>query len=334
MKIRDLIQEHNLNFSTYYSGELYTHTPMALIALKDLGASDERLAEFFDKDTKKLEPKKESTHIIDEGNWKEFLGDFELEAAYVTFFNKELNSYGIEEAITEYFDTLIKGVGAAAFHPMIRLFYGLSEDSEEEVAIALGTWAASFLDLGVDQSITEKKSLLEILSEYKDKSFNQGEKIKGDNIAKRMLNLSKEKDYLSSNSSIFRNEINKQNLEISLLWLYSQSNDFTLLHGITSHHAFESLLAYSKNQVDMRVYYWKAILAAYLSTTGFFEIDLGWKYPNDIVLPSWSEIKRLAIMSNDDHAIKLVHVLSIKENLAIDYELRFAAALKLGLVKS
>ena len=69
MKINKLIEKHNQSFSTYYRGELYSHTPMALIALRDLGASKKRLAKFYEIDTRKLEPIKKTTKVINDEKW-------------------------------------------------------------------------------------------------------------------------------------------------------------------------------------------------------------------------------------------------------------------------
>ena len=89
MKVKQLIEKHNQNFSTYYSGELYSHTPMALIALRDLGASETRLIEFYDFDTNKLEPIKKETKIISDEDWKESFGEYELSRYCEKKWNKQ-----------------------------------------------------------------------------------------------------------------------------------------------------------------------------------------------------------------------------------------------------
>jgi hypothetical protein len=333
MNVKKLIEKHNQNFSTYYRGELYTHTPMALMALADLGASENRLEEFYNIDTRKLEPIKKESIIINDKNWKDFFGEYEHESSYIKYYQSIVDEFGIRKTLDKYFDTLIKGVGAAAFHPIIRLSYAVRDENEDEVAISLATWAASFVDLNVSPKLSNENELIDILKSFQEIDFNQSEKIEGDNIAIRMKKVSEDKSYKKLSPTIISSELEKDKLENSLLWLYSQTNNFTLLHAVTSHHAFESLVEFSQNITESRAYFWKAVLAAYLSTTGVVKIDLNWKYPKIENLPSWDELKSRAIKSNDDHVIKLVHVLDLKDKEKLDYELRYASALKLNMLK-
>jgi hypothetical protein len=334
MKVNQLIEKHNKSFSTYYHGELYSHTPMALIALRDLGASEKRLCEFYDYGSQKLEPIKLNTKKICDENWKDYFGEYELESSYVEYFRDIVQREGIVKSVSKYFDILMEGVGAAAFHPIIRLSYGVRQGNKDEVAISLATWAASFVNLEVTTDLSEENELKDILKWFQEKNFNLNEKIKADNIATRMLEVSKNKNYKKLCSTIFSSELERDKLEESLLWLYSQTNNFTLLHAVTSHHAFEFLLDSSINKEKSKAYFWKAILAAYLSTTGVVKVDLSWEYPPFDNLPSWEEIKSSAIESNDDHVIKLVHVLNLKCKEHLDGKLRYASALKLNMLKS
>ena len=254
-----------------------------------------------------------------------------LEQLKKQYFNA-LKEQGIDKSLNEYFDLLVKGVGAAAFHPMIRLSYAVRDRNDDEVAISLGTWAASFLNLNVSHEISNEVGILEILKNLKIKNFNQNKKIEADNIANRMLKVSESEDYKKLSSVILWKDLKKEELERSLLWLFSQTNNFTLLHGVTSHHAFESLLRFSSEKDIARAFYWKAILAAYLSTTGVVNIDLSWKLPEIENLLPWNDLKKKAVESNDDHVIKLVHILSVKDKERLDYELRYASSLKLGIL--
>lgn len=332
MNINELIEKHNQNFSTYYRGELYTHTPMALLALRDLGASESRINEFYHFDTKKLEPIKKETIMITDSNWKEYFGQYEHESSYIKYFRNIVENNGIYKTIDKYFDILMEGVGAAAFHPLIRLSYAVREENKDEVAISLATWATSFLNLGVTSELSEENALSNILQSFQDMNFNQNNKIIGNNIVERMLNIAEDKYYKDLCSTIAFSDLSKEKLESSLLWLFSQTNNFTLLHAVTSHHAFEFLEQFSINKKEARIYFWKAVLAAYLSTTGVVKINLEWKYPIMENLPSWDELKDEAIKSNDEHVIKLVHILNLKDQTALDYELRYASALKINML--
>ena len=331
MKLNDLIEQHNSQFSTFYSEELYSHTPMALISLSEMGASDQRLEEHFLEDTKKLEQKKKLILKLDQSNWKSYLGKFEYEASFIQFFEEEFNELGQEKILAKYFDFLMKGVGAAAFHPLIRLSYAIKRNDIREVIQSLATWAASFLDLKINSQLNEKLSIEEIISKLQSDNFNNGEKLEGDTIARRMVAVSESNEFKGIADKVFLNELEGNNLESILLRLFSQTNNFTLLHAVTSHHAFEYLKKFSVNERNVKVYYWKTLLAAYLTTTGASKISLNWSYP-EIKLPSWDKLKDLAIESKDNHVIKLVHTLSEKNRSDLDSELRYAASLKLKAI--
>jgi hypothetical protein len=303
---------------------------MALYSLEELGASQERIKEFYLHDIKKLEPKKKSSSLIDRSNWMEYLGKYEHEEDYFCFFEKEIQSSSLRLVIEEYFDFLMKGVGAAAFHPLIRLSYAVKANHPEEIIKSLASWAASYLDLGDIDSVEGEISVEDMLGIFIENNFNEGKAFVDATISQRMMTVSRLSLFKDNFNKISLHSIRPDGLEESLLWLFSQTNNFTLLHGITSHHAFETLLPFSREKNSARLFMWKALLAAYLSTSGTVLVDTGWAYPSRD-LERWDVLKSEAIKSNDDHVIKLVHTLSCKRNNKLDYEFRYASSLKLGL---
>lgn len=330
MSAKSLIQKHNTQYSTYYKTELYTHTPMALLALSEMGADNFRLEEFYQQSVLKLRSKVSSSLSITANNWLDYLGQHQHEQAYIDFFYTELKRLGQDKMINIYFDALMPGVAAAAFHPLIRLFYAVRFNIAEEVVISLATWATSYLDLELNTKLMNKNNLIKSLKVFQDNNFNSSKKIMGSNIASRMQRVSQTTMFKQLSPYVTENDLVPQRLEETCLWLYAQNNNFTLLHAITSQHAFENLCHFSSKPNQTRVIMWKAILAAYLSTTGSVNIDFNWQYP-EIQLPDWEELTAKAIQSNDEHVIKLVHVLSIKNRENLDSQLRYAAVLKLGL---
>ncbi|MCI5072585.1 questin oxidase family protein [bacterium] len=332
MLAQRLIQKHNAQYSTYYKTQLYTHTPMALLALKEMGASDKRLESFYQKSAAKLRAKSASSLKIASDNWREHLGNHEYETAYVQFFKTEMQHLGQDKMIAHYFDQLMPGVAAAAFHPLIRLFYAVRFNIKEEIVISLASWATSYLDLGLDSKLTNTVSMLDLLKRFREQDFNQGKKIVAPNIAQRMAIVAHNPMFKDLSAQLFYDDLEASKLESALLWLFSQNNNFTLLHAITSHHAFEALQKFSAKPKIARILMWKALLAAYLSTTGSIEVDFDWQYP-DMKFPDWPKLTAKAIQSNEEHVIKLVHILSIKNRKDIDQRLRYGAALKMGLIE-
>ena len=331
MHAQTLIEKHNRTFSSYYKGQLYTHTPMALLALTELGATKARLNAFYQKSIAKLEAKKSSALKITENNWTDYFGQQQAESAYIEFFQTEIERLGQEQMIAKYFDALLPGMGAAAFHPLIRLFYAVRFNIAQEVVISLATWASSYLDLALQTKIDKQGSLLDSLQAFQNNHFNKGKTILALNIAKRMQKVSRMSMFKELSTHITIRDLEPLALEENLLWLFSQNNNFTLLHTITAHHAFTHLQHFSDQPKQALILLCKALLAAYLSTTGTVNIDFTWNYPK-LNLPEWEALKEKAIQSNDEHVIKLLHVLSLKKRENLTYQLKYAAALKLNLI--
>jgi hypothetical protein len=85
---------------------------------------------------------------------------------------------------------------------------------------------------------------------------------------------------------------------------YHRTNDFTLLHAVTSTHAFRLIQPYlSDSDISLR-YHWQAILAAALSTRllGSKAQETTQSSPDD-----WSACFSLATRARDDHQIKITY---------------------------
>ncbi len=124
---------------------------MVLVAMQRLGASDERLAEFFAhyRDVNRLQPVPPPVAPIKREHWSAALGDRAREGDYRAYFAGEVEErLGGRAAIAAYLPTLLPGLAASATHGFMRLAYGVMRDDDDEIATALGYWAATYLELG------------------------------------------------------------------------------------------------------------------------------------------------------------------------------------------
>lgn len=67
------------------------------------------------------------------------------------FFTQEVARLGREGAVRAYIDRLAPGVGASAFHGLMRMAYALLRQDDTDVAVALGYWAATYLEMPAPQ---------------------------------------------------------------------------------------------------------------------------------------------------------------------------------------
>src|SRR5436190_16889942 len=127
-----------------YSAEfplfLANHQPMMLVALDRLGASPQRLEEWFAiyRDVSGLVPQPASIAKIGRGDWPSHLGDRNRERDYREYFTAEVRRLGIRPAVEAYLPTLIPGIAGSALHAFMRLTYGIMRNDPDEVGAALG----------------------------------------------------------------------------------------------------------------------------------------------------------------------------------------------------
>ena len=138
-------------FSGEFPDFLANHLPMVLVAMHRLGGSDERLNAFFAtyRDANRLPPPPARVAPIARESWDAALGDRARESDYRDFFHAEVARIGARAAVASYLPRLLPGLAASATHGLMRLAYGVLREDSAEIAIALGYWAATYLELGV-----------------------------------------------------------------------------------------------------------------------------------------------------------------------------------------
>ena len=137
------------NDSIEFPYVLANHLPMVLEAMARLGASAERLREFYDfyRSENKVPPPAGPVAPIDRMSWRSALGDRSREADYRAFFQGEVSRLGGSAAIRHYVPQLAPGVAASALHAMMRTAYGVMRNDDIEIGTALGYWATCYLPL-------------------------------------------------------------------------------------------------------------------------------------------------------------------------------------------
>jgi hypothetical protein len=122
---------------------------MALHALSRMGATDERLKDYFHWWEENRALPRDNACQIARCDWRQYLGRTAKFAALSATFRDWIAGCGSEEVIEAVFPALSDGVGAAAFHGLIRLAYGIEADHAGEIAAALAGLCARYDDLGL-----------------------------------------------------------------------------------------------------------------------------------------------------------------------------------------
>lgn len=306
-KLDELINEGRTFSAAYRDTHMSSHLPMALTALSEMGASDEKLQNFYNSYSRILKKKEPATQTITNKNWKHTFGQHSLNADYVTFFEKEISQNGVKKTLQTYLPDLTPGISGSAFHPLIRLAYALDINHDGEVAEALAYWAMAHQTLETTGAghTHKKKNIDTLLTELAQDKEVRDIEISGNNISKKMKSVNNGQAFQFYQNSLDITVDNLDDICEAVAHVFAQTRDFTILHGMTSASAMRKILPYlnSSEQNIALNHYGNALLTAYV-TTGMPPVE---KFTKDVPEKSWSEIFNQIIKSRSDHAIKVVY---------------------------
>jgi hypothetical protein len=148
-KLHSLLHQALQEFHIEYNGYFTNHISQGLIALYRLGATAERLQEFYDHYLKATLDSKvvaaiPSEHRVNANNYGDFLGQNMHFLDYVDFFSEQISQHGVNKTVTHFMAELYPGVCSAAFHSLIQLGYGADVHSCRVMAEGLAYVCYSF----------------------------------------------------------------------------------------------------------------------------------------------------------------------------------------------
>jgi hypothetical protein len=323
-----------------YRGGLSNHCPMTLIALDRMGATPKRIESFALNYLKRMEPAPLPGDAINAENWKQRLGEETAYPEYLGFFRREVGRLNARAALRAYLPELVPGLGAAAFHPLIRTAFGVIAEDSEEIALGLAYWASRFLvlperaDMPAELPFATTDDPLQIL---KTTRTWPGLDFAPDDDA-----LIDREMVLAADPTLFPllvaalqvDDLTLDRLRQTAALLFLAADDFNSLHGVTGLHAARVLSDFA---IDRRAFareVWRALLSLYLS------LDRP-ELPSSAAaaeltaadLPDWNAILPEAVASDDEHVIKLVFSCLAESRSGGGRLYRYLAARKAGLLK-
>jgi hypothetical protein len=285
-KQKDLeIVETLLNDQSYhieFNGFLTNHAKQGVIALKGLGASSQRIKEYYNHYVKhttygfSLEPSRTSEHKITEENWKVYFGKHCSFTSYCEFFNQKEKEVGMKQLLKEYVPSLLPGCVGSLMHGTIHLGWALDSGNRWMVIEGLAYMAFSYVSCQPEKAFFStmgsdaEKSVLDSLLHIAEAWELDGEALN----SWREATLTNEKYSASTgfhpelSITGFQNNIAKvlteghplihatpawiENLDMEKIWeeLYegitlfylAKPGDFLVLHLITSLHGMEQIV--------------------------------------------------------------------------------------------
>jgi hypothetical protein len=271
---------------------LSNHLPMALAALKRLGADDARLAEFAATYSQRLSPAPAAAEWPAGDPWRARLGRADAWPAYRHLFLHWLVTEDANAVLQQTLPTLMAGCGGAAFHGLIRTAYATQAGHGQELADALAYWACRWLDLGAPPpsgARADPAPLLKALAQPRPA---------GELIVDRMIAAARQPDFDTATAPLRVDAQTLPRLARLAARLYARSGNFTALHLVTSAQAMAVSLPFIDEPLPAVAAYWRAYAAGFVASGA-----VPGRAPT---ARPWPELMAAARASDDDHLIKLV----------------------------
>lgn len=306
MDIKKIISQYN-DRNTIYQNGLTNHLNMGLYALYQMHADEGRLHDYAttyirEKDVGPMEP---SALTIDDDNFYDQLGQSGNYSAFIDFFNKKVKQDGMQPTFKKYLNILKPGFPGGAFHGLIRLAYSVELDDSEEKIKALSYMAECYHPFKPKSVEKDSSDIVGGLVQLSESPYFKNFKFQRPLIIGRMEDVYEDQEFYEFVTELDEDSLNIQVVTELIIELYGMTDDFTILHGVTSTHALRVLQPYLEDFRSVLKSHWFHLQLAYASTgctpMVHFEVSE--------VVEIWQDIFNDAVQVKDVHTIKLVYSL-------------------------
>ncbi len=287
----------NLRLPPEFGAGLSSHLPMALHALRQLGASDDRLRGFFDRYAERFEGEAAPGPAEALADWREARGRIEAFAALRASFALLLAQHGVDATLRAALPDLWPGAAGAAFHGLIRSAHAVQGGHAGEIAAALAYWAARWQaapEVGPRAALAVGDWAAQLEADALRLRFP------GSLITPRIEAALHSPEY-----AVLADRVAIDGLRPLADWAadcYARSGNFTVLHLVTATRAARVLWPWTENRAAVLRGFVRAFTAGALASN--LKVS-----PRSVPPRSWKELRAAAIGSDDDHVVKLVHAL-------------------------
>ena len=278
---------------------LTNHLPMALAALHHLGTSPERLAAFAQGYAPRLQPAPTQQPWSPGDPWPDRLGRPEAWSGYRALFTEWIAQEGATDMLGQVLPQLMPGVGAAAFHGLIRTASAVRCGHLGELADGLAYWASRHLRLGALHNplagtarapATENpEALLRELPAGRSRQRL---------ISDQLRDVARDDRINRVAARLMVDGHTLERLARTAAFAYAHTGNFTALHLVTGTHALRVLTRLLDEPLVAWAWHWQAfahaVVAARLQPTG------------PVALRPWKTLIARALDQDDEHVIKLV----------------------------
>ena len=310
-------------YAPEYGGSLSTHLPMALVALHALGADAPRMEAFFTTISARLNAAPAATVACDD--WLALRGDRAAFASLRAHFLQAIADQGRDAVLRQVLPSMVDGVGAVAFHGLLRTASATVANHHAELASGLAVWVSGHLPLASFVAARPSAASGVSVADWLAHMAAQGDGWRvdcGGMITPQMRAFVRTPAFRDGVDRLAVQDNTLRELAAQALAIYLRSKNFTVLHLITSAHALRLLMPWQDAPLVAVRHYARAY-AAGVAASGV-KIDAPIMAVD--VLP-WPDVLRAGVASDDEHVIKLVYACHEEWKVTGDVDYQRAASL-------
>ena len=232
---RLLVDHRSAHDPHYPPSDNSDHGPMTYLAMHGLGIDIPAIVKFSDQYRRKLVSYSPPNYTVGEHDWMLHLGRRDSYAALLSFFDAEIAAEGWQGTVARYLPMLISGWVKNAFHPIIRLGYGIEFEATSEIAAGLAYLTITGDDFRMTalaaRPLTDSSghSYLASIRAARDPAYSRGPfNARYDRIVDATSVIS-----AMDGAGGALNEISRACLEV-----FHATQEFFALHLVTASHAF------------------------------------------------------------------------------------------------
>jgi hypothetical protein len=290
-------------FDLFYGEALLSdHLPMALTALRRLGAADADLLRFRERYAAKLEAPRFAAASLPARIWPDARGQLHLYPALRTFFDHDLETRGRDAVLSQWIPRLISSAGVDAFHGLIRTALAVESGVNAELACGLGYWTGVGADIPVDDGPRLDVPAREMFEQLRiDPAFSREAASLNGMFGDQLMQLAALKPFRDlvkwRGPAVGLRELAQESARI-----YLGCGHFFALHMVTGSQAVHCLIHWCKDQEAAADALWISLAAAYII------IGRPQYEPTPGVgdaMPSRDAVLAAALQHDDEHIAKL-----------------------------
>ncbi len=227
--LHQLLREGTKYAPRYRPVDNSDHLPMTLAAMYGLGADEQVLIEFRESYAKRLHLWEPAEPVQ---NWQSSFGERDAYPALLQYFTRQLEACGVDAILDEVLPKTLPGIALDAFHPIIRLGYGIQFESLEEMAAGLAYMVSSHSDIPVDLTPISLRDAIETQASSGALEFSTNR------FSESLQELVLQQRYPSGSAD------GLPELASAALDLYLATRNFFALHLVTSNQALRCAVTF------------------------------------------------------------------------------------------